>query len=303
MTPPSPTATDRPAEAAAPATPRPDWLWPNVLPAAGLLIITGPAGVGKSLLAADLAARVTTGSPWPDGPASPAGDVLVCPGTDSPDAIAARVATAGGDPTRVHALAPPPAWATEPLRWWHYLGAADRPNLRPLVAVTDRPIHTLHHLAFASGGLLAIATSTVPRSGNCDNAVEVTLDRVPGTDVRTCRVSWSPLGLWRLLPLPPPAFRIVPGPDGPRIRWVPAWPDRPRLADPVAARLFQVIADAGPAGATIPAQRAAFRHSVVHGAVAAARQALLADGLIAPVRGPGGGVTGHRSTVPAMAVQ
>jgi putative DNA primase/helicase len=48
-----------------------DWLWPNRIPLAKLTLLIGDPGLGKSLLAADLAARVTTAAPWPDQPPSP----------------------------------------------------------------------------------------------------------------------------------------------------------------------------------------------------------------------------------------
>ena len=43
-----------------------DWVWENYLPAASVTILEGEPGVGKSLLLADLAARVSRGLPMPD---------------------------------------------------------------------------------------------------------------------------------------------------------------------------------------------------------------------------------------------
>lgn len=43
-----------------------EWLWPGRLPLRALTLLAGPPGVSKSTLALDLAARVTTGLPWPD---------------------------------------------------------------------------------------------------------------------------------------------------------------------------------------------------------------------------------------------
>jgi hypothetical protein len=42
------------------------WLWPNRIPLAKLTLLIGDPGIGKSLLVTDLAARVSTGAPWPD---------------------------------------------------------------------------------------------------------------------------------------------------------------------------------------------------------------------------------------------
>jgi hypothetical protein len=286
-------------------TPDPGWLWPNVLPAAGLLTIVGPAGVGKSLLAADLAAHVTTGSPWPDGSPSPAGNVLLCSGAAADDVIRARLAAAGADPARVHAMVRDPNGRFDDLHWWAYVGAHDQPDVDPLLAIADRP-HTLreaHHLEIAAGRRAAVATSATSLLGECEAAVEWTVAEVPGSDVRTVTAAWGPWLPYHRLPLPPPAFRIVFGPEGPRIRWAPAWPDRPRLTDPVAARLFQAIADAGPGGLSLPAQRKPFRCTPSE-FVTAARRLLIAEGLIVRVcAAPSGQLIGHRSTVPARAVQ
>ena len=50
-------------------TPRPvRWLWPGRIPLGKLTLIAGEPGLGKSFLTLDLAARVTTGNPWPDDP-------------------------------------------------------------------------------------------------------------------------------------------------------------------------------------------------------------------------------------------
>lgn len=67
------------------------WLWPGRIPLGKLTVISGAPGLGKSLLALDIAARVTRGGDWPDLP--------------QPDAIATHCA----------ALTPPPS-ATPPSR-------------------------------------------------------------------------------------------------------------------------------------------------------------------------------------------
>lgn len=45
-----------------------EWLWPGRIPLGSLTLLAGDDGVGKSLLALEIAARVTYGSPWPDAP-------------------------------------------------------------------------------------------------------------------------------------------------------------------------------------------------------------------------------------------
>jgi len=42
------------------------WLWPNRIPIAMLTMLVGDPGVGKSYVSMDIAARVSSGSSWPD---------------------------------------------------------------------------------------------------------------------------------------------------------------------------------------------------------------------------------------------
>ena len=52
------------------------WLWRPYLACGKLALLDGDPGAGKSLLTADLAARLTRGGRMPDGLAPPEGDVL-----------------------------------------------------------------------------------------------------------------------------------------------------------------------------------------------------------------------------------
>jgi putative DNA primase/helicase len=83
------------------------WLWPERMELGRLILIGGEVGSGKSLVACDLAARTTTGGPWPDGAAgSPPGSVLlVAPGDDVSDQIRPRLEAAGADIERISVLA------------------------------------------------------------------------------------------------------------------------------------------------------------------------------------------------------
>jgi hypothetical protein len=47
------------------------WLWPGRIPLGCVTVLIGDPGVGKSLIALDIAARVTRGAPWPDAPPNP----------------------------------------------------------------------------------------------------------------------------------------------------------------------------------------------------------------------------------------
>jgi len=81
------------------------WLWPGRLPLGKLVVLDGDPGVGKSALTLDWAARVSTGSPWPDRAPCPQGDVLLLSAEDGlADTIRPRLDAAGADPARVHAL-------------------------------------------------------------------------------------------------------------------------------------------------------------------------------------------------------
>lgn len=81
------------------------WLWPARIPLGKLTILDGDPGLGKSLIALDLAARVSTGRAMPDGATGdltgPAGVVLLSAEDDPADTIRPRLDAAGGDAARV----------------------------------------------------------------------------------------------------------------------------------------------------------------------------------------------------------
>jgi hypothetical protein len=65
----------------------------------------GRPGEGKSYLTIDAAARVSTGTPWPDGAECPRGDVLMLSAEDDPsDTIRPRLDAHRADVARVHLL-------------------------------------------------------------------------------------------------------------------------------------------------------------------------------------------------------
>jgi len=79
-----------------------DWLWPGRIPRSGALtLFDGPPDVGKSTLAADIAARISTGSPWPDGSRCPIGDVVLVTSESAQQVIARQIEAAGGDRARI----------------------------------------------------------------------------------------------------------------------------------------------------------------------------------------------------------
>jgi hypothetical protein len=80
------------------------WLWRDRIPHRRLSVLTGPPGLGKSQIAASIAAHATTGKPWPDGtPCNIAGAVIILSAEDSPsDTIVPRLEAAGANRKRVH---------------------------------------------------------------------------------------------------------------------------------------------------------------------------------------------------------
>ena len=81
---------------------RVSWLWDGYLPLGKLVVLDGDPGVGKSTVSLDWAARVSTGSPMPDGSPGIKGTVLALSAEDGlADTIRPRLDAAGADPSRV----------------------------------------------------------------------------------------------------------------------------------------------------------------------------------------------------------
>jgi hypothetical protein len=84
------------------------WLWPGRVPLGKLTVLDGDPGMGKSLVTLDLAARVSTGRPMPDGSRAdlpgPAGVVLLSAEDDLADTVRPRLDAAGADCSRIVAL-------------------------------------------------------------------------------------------------------------------------------------------------------------------------------------------------------
>jgi putative DNA primase/helicase len=83
------------------------WLWPQRIPLGKLTLLVGDPAVGKSLLATDIAARVSAGIPWPDLPNEtnqPASVVLLCTEDDLADTVRPRLDAANADHRRIAAI-------------------------------------------------------------------------------------------------------------------------------------------------------------------------------------------------------
>jgi hypothetical protein len=90
-----------------PAEPLP-WLWPGRIPLGTLTLLVGDPGLGKSLLAADLAARVSAPQPWPDQPNPfpyPAGVVFASPEDSAAETVLPRLAASGANLNHISLLA------------------------------------------------------------------------------------------------------------------------------------------------------------------------------------------------------
>lgn len=84
-----------------------EWLWPGRFAIGKLTLIAGDPGLGKSFVTLDIAARISTGTPWPDRRAEPipSGDVILLSAEDDlEDTIRPRLDAAGADPSRIVAI-------------------------------------------------------------------------------------------------------------------------------------------------------------------------------------------------------
>ncbi len=83
------------------------WLWPGRIALGKLTLVAGDPGLGKSFVTLDLAARVSSGTPWPDrrGESNPVGGVVLLSAEDDPaDTIRPRLDAAGADVSRITAI-------------------------------------------------------------------------------------------------------------------------------------------------------------------------------------------------------
>jgi hypothetical protein len=81
-------------------------LWDGVLWIGKPTLLVGDPGKGKSLVTLDIAARVTTGAPWPcsDDEREPATVMLLSAEDDADDTIVPRLEAAGADLSKVHII-------------------------------------------------------------------------------------------------------------------------------------------------------------------------------------------------------
>ncbi|MCH7491865.1 MAG: AAA family ATPase [Gemmatimonadetes bacterium] len=82
------------------------WLWKGRIPLGKITLLEGDPGTGKTTVALDMAARISTGRPMPGGGPRHAAAVLFLTAEDGlADTIRPRLDAMGGDPSRVYSLA------------------------------------------------------------------------------------------------------------------------------------------------------------------------------------------------------
>src|SRR5262249_968363 len=126
------------------------WLWPGRLALGKLAMLDGDPGLGKSLLALDLCARLSTGRPFPDGAAGQGiAPAIILNAEDSEeDTLRPRLQALGADLDRVFLLHPGEGLG-QPLRLPHQTELLDEALRRtqarlvvldPIVAFLDPSI-------------------------------------------------------------------------------------------------------------------------------------------------------------------
>jgi hypothetical protein len=84
-----------------------EWLWPNVIPMGMISLLVGQPGQGKSFVSMDIAARVTTGRPWPDSsetPTTPGSVVIFSFEEDLHRTVRGRLDSCGADAGKIKAF-------------------------------------------------------------------------------------------------------------------------------------------------------------------------------------------------------
>jgi len=84
-----------------------DWLWDGYMPRSKVVLLAGDPELGKTTIAINIAATITTAGTWPDGSVcGKAGNVLIWSGEDGiEDTLAPRLKAAGADMSKCHFIA------------------------------------------------------------------------------------------------------------------------------------------------------------------------------------------------------
>jgi hypothetical protein len=82
----------------------PAWLWPNFIPAGALTVLDGDPTAGKSILAVELAARVSKDGVMPDGSTGLGGELILITNEPLAKTVRPRLEAAGADFKRITVL-------------------------------------------------------------------------------------------------------------------------------------------------------------------------------------------------------
>jgi hypothetical protein len=138
------------------------WLWRDRIPLGKLAILDGDPDLGKSLIALDLCARLSTGRPFPDGRPGPGpANALVLSAEDSADdTIVPRLRRAGADLQRVF------VWQREgDDEVWPWRFPADTARLDDALARTDARLAVLDPvMAFLDDSVVSATDQSVRRA-------------------------------------------------------------------------------------------------------------------------------------------
>ncbi len=131
---------------------RVDWLWPGRLPLGKVSVLDGDPGLGKSTVTIDIASRVSTGSPMPDGSPldGPMGVILLSAEDGKADTIRPRLEAHGADLKRVHILEGVRTENGPQGRPWSLPGDLD--TLRQAMIETDAKLVVIDPLMAFLGG-------------------------------------------------------------------------------------------------------------------------------------------------------
>jgi hypothetical protein len=124
-----------------------EWVWHRYLPAGCVTIFDGNPGEGKSTIVADVVARITRGSTWPDGTevGAPGTVVYATKEDDAATQVRPRLEAAGGDAKRVVFVGDDLIFPRD-LERFHELLIKVRPRLAvldPLMSYLDDKVRTV----------------------------------------------------------------------------------------------------------------------------------------------------------------
>jgi hypothetical protein len=137
------------------------YLWPERLPEGKLVLLDGDPDLGKSLIALDLCARLSTGRPFPDGRPSPGpANALVLSAEDTAsDTIVPRLERLGADLDRVF------VWQREGDEPWPWRFPADVHRLDDALTRTAARLAVIDPiLAFLDDSVLCASDQSVRRA-------------------------------------------------------------------------------------------------------------------------------------------